>query len=48
MHVPSARESAPEGAASLPLDDIVRAIELTVRTALDVRDDPATPGGTLH
>ncbi|KTR94805.1 peptidase C15 [Microbacterium testaceum] len=48
VHVPSARESAPEGAASLPLDDIVRALELTVRTALDVRDDPATPGGTLH
>lgn len=48
VHVPSARESALEGAASLPLDDIVRAIELTVRTALDVRDDLASPAGTLH
>lgn len=48
VHVPYARESAPDGAASLPLDDIVRALELTVRTALDVRDDVAAPGGTLH
>jgi len=48
VHVPSARESAPEGAASLPLDDIVRAVEVIVRTALDVKDDAAIPGGTLH
>ncbi|MDF2046308.1 pyroglutamyl-peptidase I [Microbacterium sp. Kw_RZR3] len=48
VHVPSARESAPEGVASLPFDDIVRAVELTVRTALDVRDDLASPAGTLH
>ncbi|MDF2992034.1 MAG: pyrrolidone-carboxylate peptidase [Microbacterium sp.] len=47
VHVPYARESAPEGAASLPLDDIARALELTVRTALEVRDDIAAPGGTL-
>ncbi len=48
VHLPYARDSAPEGAASLPLDDIVRALELTVRTALDVRDDVAVPGGALH
>ncbi|WZH37024.1 MAG: pyroglutamyl-peptidase I [Microbacterium enclense] len=47
VHVPYARESAPEGAASLPFDDIARAVELTVRTALEVRDDIAAPGGTL-
>lgn len=48
VHVPSSRESAPEGAASLPLDDIVRALEVAVRTTLDVRDDITAPGGTLH
>jgi len=48
VHVPYARESAPEGAASLPLDVIVRAVEVTVRTALHVHDDIAAPGGALH
>jgi pyroglutamyl-peptidase len=48
VHVPYARENAPDGAASLPLDDIVRALELTVRTALDVQGDIAAPGGALH
>lgn len=48
VHLPYARESAPEGAPSLPLDDIVRAVELTVRTALDVPVDVATSAGTLH
>jgi len=48
VHLPYARESAPEGTPSLPLDDIVRAVELTVRTALDVPVDVATSAGTLH
>ncbi|WP_295839700.1 hypothetical protein [uncultured Microbacterium sp.] len=47
VHVPSERENVPDGAASLPLDDIVRALELTLRTAIDVHDDAAIPGGTL-
>ena len=48
VHVPASRETAPEGVASLPLDDIARAVEVAVRTALDVHDDIDAPAGTLH
>lgn len=48
VHVPYAREDAPAGAPALPLDDIARALEIAVRTALDVRTDASTPGGALH
>jgi pyroglutamyl-peptidase len=47
LHMPWADGAAPAGAPSLPLDDLVRALELAVRTALDARDDVALRGGTL-
>lgn len=40
VHVPSA--------SALPLHDTVRALEIAVRTAIDVTDDVATVGGSLH
>lgn len=49
VHVPWSAEHAPDpDAPTLPLADIVRALEITVRTALDVAEDATTPGGTLH
>lgn len=48
IHVPYASEDAPAGAPALPLADIARALEVAVRTALDVRTDASTPGGALH
>lgn len=49
VHVPWSAEHAPTAAgATLPLGDIARALEIAVRTTLDVTADAAIPGGTLH
>lgn len=48
LHVPWAAGAAPEGAASLPLDALVRALEIAIRVALDTSRDDAVPGGALH
>ncbi|WP_314452751.1 pyroglutamyl-peptidase I [uncultured Microbacterium sp.] len=48
VHVPYAREEAPEGAPALPLADIARALEIAVRTCVEVADDLSTPAGALH
>jgi pyroglutamyl-peptidase len=48
VHVPYAREDAPEGAPALPLADIARALEIAVRTCVEVAQDLSTPAGTLH
>jgi pyroglutamyl-peptidase len=47
VHVPWARESAPADAAALPMIDIVRALEIAVRTTLDAPGDLRIPGGTI-
>lgn len=48
IHVPWATGQAPNGEPELPLDDLVRAIEIAVRTSLDTTVDIAPVGGTLH
>ncbi len=49
VHVPWSAEHAPDGdAPTLPLREIVRGLEIVVRTALDVDADAAVPGGTLY
>ena len=49
VHVPWSAEHAPStDAAALPLSDIARALEIAVRTSLDVTTDTAVPGGALH
>jgi pyroglutamyl-peptidase len=49
IHVPWSTEHAPDrDAASLPLAQIARALELAVRTAIEVAADVAEPGGSLH
>ena len=49
VHVPwSAEHASSSDAATLPLLDIARALEIAVRTSLDVTADTAAPGGTLH
>ncbi|MCR2827193.1 pyroglutamyl-peptidase I [Microbacterium sp. zg.Y909] len=45
VHVPWADGG---GEPSLPLETLVQALLLTVRTALDTPTDAALPGGTLH
>lgn len=47
VHVPWATDAAPEGAPALPLGDIVRALEVAVRVALDTPDDLPVPAGTI-
>ncbi|MFJ6654015.1 pyroglutamyl-peptidase I [Microbacterium sp. NPDC091313] len=47
IHVPWADDDAPEGAPSLPLADIVRAIEIAVRVSLDTAVDLVAPGGRV-
>ncbi|MHC2997798.1 pyroglutamyl-peptidase I [Microbacterium sp. HJ5] len=48
IHVPWAAEQAPStDAASLPLADIVRALEIAVRTSLGVHEDLPVSAGTL-
>lgn len=49
VHVPWSAEHAPSpDAATLPIADIARALEIAVRTTLDVATDATVPGGTLH
>ena len=49
LHVPWATGHAGSAdAATLPLGDIVRAIEIAVRTSIDVSDDSRLPGGALY
>lgn len=48
VHVPYATQDAPEGAFSLPLNDIVRGLEAALRAAIDSPVDATLPGGTLH
>ena len=49
VHVPWSAEHAPSaGSATLPVADIARALEIAVRTSLDVAADVAVPGGALH
>jgi len=48
VHVPWSTEHAPAGAASLPLRQIADALEIAVRTSVEVTEDALVPGGTLH
>jgi pyroglutamyl-peptidase len=49
VHVPWSAEHAPSHtAAALPLTDIVRALEMAVRTSIDVSADISSPAGALH
>ncbi|MGN8552573.1 UNVERIFIED_CONTAM: pyroglutamyl-peptidase I [Microbacterium sp. SLM126] len=49
IHVPWSAEHAPDpDAATLPLREIGRALEVAVRTSLATEADPAVPGGALH
>jgi len=48
IHVPWATGQAPGGEPELPLEDIVQALEIAIRTALDAAADDETPGGALH
>ena len=49
IHVPWSSEHAPSpDVAALPLADIVRALEIAVRTSIDVPVDTATSAGALH
>jgi pyroglutamyl-peptidase len=47
IHVPWATGQAPGREPELPLEIIVRALEVAIRTSLDVSDDIAVPGGTI-
>ena len=49
IHVPWSAEHAPSAdSATLPLADIARALEIAVRTSLEVTADASTPASTLH
>lgn len=49
VHVPWSAEHAPSpDAATLPIADIAAALEIAVRTSLEVTADAHVPGGTLH
>ncbi|SFS00775.1 pyroglutamyl-peptidase [Microbacterium sp. cf046] len=49
IHVPCSSEHSPRpDAASLPLADIARALEIAVRTTLSVGEDVRVPGGSIH
>ncbi|MFS0712483.1 pyroglutamyl-peptidase I [Microbacterium sp. 2P01SA-2] len=47
IHVPYATEDAPSGQPSLPLVDIVRALRIALRTALDTDVDASYAAGTI-
>lgn len=47
VHVPWSIESAEGDAAALPLDDIVRALEIAIRVSIDLERDLQTPGGPI-
>ena len=48
VHVPWSAEHAPPTAVTLPIADIARALEIAVRTSLEVTSDSAVAGGALH
>lgn len=48
MHVPFLPEQAAHGQPSLPLETMTRAVTLAVATALRVKRDPRTVGGTTY
>jgi pyroglutamyl-peptidase len=49
IHVPWSAEHAPSpDAPALPLADIVRALEIAVRTSIDVEQDAHMAGGAIH
>jgi pyroglutamyl-peptidase len=48
LHVPWGTGQAPHGEPELPVSDMARAFVVAARTALDVHEDAATPGGALH
>lgn len=48
VHVPWATGQAPGGEFELPVEDIALAMEIAVRTAVDVVEDPALVGGAIH
>jgi pyroglutamyl-peptidase len=48
IHVPWATGQAPNGEPELPLESIVRALEVAIRTSLEVAQDIAVPGGALN
>ncbi|WP_343234207.1 pyroglutamyl-peptidase I [Microbacterium salsuginis] len=49
VHVPWSAEHAPSHeVAALPLADIVRSLEIAVRTSIDVTVDSSTSAGALH
>jgi len=49
VHVPWSAEHAPTAdAPALPLADIARALELAVRTSIEVAVDAIVPAGTIH
>ncbi len=47
VHVPWASGQGPAAAPSLPMTDIVRALEIAVRTAVGTADDRGHPGGAV-
>jgi pyroglutamyl-peptidase len=47
IHVPWATAQAPGDEPELPLETIVRALEVAIRTSLEVADDIAVPGGAV-
>ncbi|MGZ0069820.1 pyroglutamyl-peptidase I [Microbacterium arborescens] len=47
VHVPYATEDAPAGQPSLPLADIVSALRIALRTALDTEVDASYAAGTI-
>ncbi|MEQ6896775.1 pyroglutamyl-peptidase I [Microbacterium sp. KR10-403] len=48
IHVPWGTGQAPHDEPELPVADLARAFVIAARTALDVHDDEATPGGAVH
>ncbi|WP_345752446.1 pyroglutamyl-peptidase I [Microbacterium rhizophilus] len=48
VHVPWSIETAPAGAPSLPAIDIAHALQIAIRTALDVHADSGLSAGALH
>ena len=47
IHVPWAAGQAPGAEPELPLEAMVHALEVAIRTSLDVTEDIAIPGGTI-
>ena len=47
IHVPWAAGQAPGAEPELPLEAMVHALEVAIRTSLDVTEDVSIPGGTI-